>query len=147
MRIELKNLMGADGTSPTFAQQFGISFDHGADWVAEAQHLVSEGRESEARVILEGLVTLNPRSSAYWFALGTVYEKQELVDDAVQAYSQATLREPRHTEAWFRLGVLKLKRGDVDSIDTLRTVLKDTRAENADFVARAKSIVSTSRAA
>ncbi len=147
MRIELKNLIGLDGTTPTFAQQFGISFQQGVEWAQEGIALAEQGRADEARVILEGLVTLNPRSASYWYALGFIYEKQELYEDALQAYTQATERERRNTEAWLRLGLLQLKKGDGKGIDSLRMVVKDTRAESAEFVARAKTILATSRAA
>lgn len=147
MRIELKNLMGLDGTSPTFAQQFGITFDQGVEWADEGLALVSEGRADEARVILEGLVTLNPRSPGYWFALGTVYERQELVEDAIQAFTQTTQRDPRNTEAWLKLGLLKLKKGDGAGLDALRKAAQDTRPEVSEFAARAKSVLSASRAA
>lgn len=147
MRIELKNLIGLDGTTPTFAQQFGITFQQGVEWAQEGIALAEQGRADEACVILEGLVTLNPRSASYWYALGFIYEKQELYDDALQAYTQATERERRNTEAWLRLGLLQLKKGDGKGIDSLRMVVKDTRAENAEFVARAKTILATSRAA
>lgn len=147
MRLQLRNLIGLDGSTPTFAQTFGISFEQGVDWATEGLHLVAEGRADEARVILEGLVTMNPRSASYWFALGMAYEKEELVDDAIQAFTQSTSRDGRNTEAWFRLGLLKLKRGDGAGLDALRSVLKDSKAENAELVARAKSILATSRAA
>lgn len=147
MRIELKNLIGLDGNGPTFAQTYGITFDQGVEWAEQGLEMARDGRADEARVILEGLVTLNPRSAGYWFALGTVYEKQELIDDAVQAFTQATSRDGRNIEAWMRLGLLKLKRGDGAGLEALRAVVKDTRAENAELVARAKSILATSRAA
>lgn len=147
MRIDLKNLIGIDGDGPTFAQTYGITFDQGVEWAEQGLEMAREGRLDEARVILEGLVTLNPRSPGYWFALGAVYEKQELSDDAIQAFTQVTRRDVRHTEAWLRLGLLKLKKGDPAGLDALRSVTSDTRAESAEFVARAKSILSTSRAA
>lgn len=147
MRIQLKNLVGLDGTTPTFAQTYGISFEQGVEWAQEGVALAEQGRADEACVILEGLVTLNPRSPSYWYALGFIYEKQELTEDAIQAYTMATERDRRHTEGWLRLGLLQLKKGDGRGIDSLRMAVKDTRAENAEFVARAKSILATSRAA
>lgn len=147
MRIELKNLVGLDGTTPTFAQTYGISFEQGVEWAHEGIALAEEGRADEARVILEGLVTLNPRSASYWYALGFIYEKQELVEDAIQAYTQATSRERRNTEAWLRLGLLQLKKGDPQGIEALRVAAKDVRAESADFAARAKSILASAKAA
>ncbi|MBE2250358.1 MAG: tetratricopeptide repeat protein [Myxococcus sp.] len=147
MRLDLKNLIGLDGNGPTFAQTYGITFDQGVEWAEQGLEMAREGRLDEARVILEGLVTLNPRSPGYWYALGAVYEKQELVDDAEQAFSQATARDPRNLDAWMRLGLLKLKRGDGAGLEALRKVANDARADNAELVARAKSILATSRAA
>jgi tetratricopeptide (TPR) repeat protein len=147
MRIELKNLVGLDGSTPTFAQTYGISFEQGVEWAQEGLALAEQGRADEARVILEGLVTLNPLSASYWYALGFTYEKQELIDDAIQAYTQATSRQRLNTECWLRLGLLQLKKGDPKGIEAIRAAAKDTRAENAEYVARAKSILATSKAA
>lgn len=147
MRIDLKNLIGLDGSTPTFAQTYGITFDQGVEWAEQGLEMAREGRLDEARVILEGLVTLNPRSPGYWYALGAIYEQQELADDAIQAFTQATQRDVRNTEAWLRLGLLQLKRGDAAGVDALRKVTKDVRPENASLVARAKGILATSKAA
>ena len=147
MRLDLKNLIGLDGTTPTFAQTFGITFDQGVEWAEQGLEMARQGQLGEARVILEGLVTLNPRSPGYWYALGAIYEEQELADDAIQAFTQVIQRDVRNTEALLRLGVLQLKRGDVAGVETLRKVTKDTRSENASLVARAKSILSVSKAA
>jgi Flp pilus assembly protein TadD len=147
MRIDLKNLIGLDGSTPTFAQTYGITFDQGVEWAEQGLEMAREGRLDEARVILEGLVTLNPRSPGYWYALGAIYEEQELADDAIQAFSQVIQRDVRNTEALLRLGVLQLKRGDPAGVEALKKVTKDTRPENASLVARAKSILSVSKAA
>lgn len=147
MRIDLKNLIGLDGSTPTFAQTYGITFDQGVEWAEQGLEMAREGRLDEARVILEGLVTLNPRSPGYWYALGAIYEQQELADDAIQAFTQATQRDVRNNEAWLRLGLLQLKRGDAAGVDALRKVAKDPRPESAELVARAKSILATSKAA
>lgn len=147
MRLDLKNLIGLDGTTPTFAQTFGITFDQSVEWAEQGLEMARQGQVAEARVILEGLVTLNPRSPGYWYALGAVYEQQGLVDDAIQAFTQATKREPRNVDAWMRLGLLQLKGGNGEGLEALKMVAKDTRAEHAELTARAKSILATSRAA
>jgi tetratricopeptide (TPR) repeat protein len=142
MRIELKNLMGLDGT-PTFAQTFGITFDNGVEWAEQGLELARDGKLDEARVILEGLVTLNPRSPAYWHALGCVYQQQELHDDAIQAFDQATSRDRQNADAWLRLGTVKLKKGDRSGLIALKTVLDDTRSSSAEYVARARAILAS----
>ncbi len=145
MRLELKNLMGAtDG--PTFAQTYGFSFHQSAEWAEQGLELARQGLLDEARVILEGLVTLNPRSAGFWYALGCVYQLQELADDAVQAFSMAVSREPKNTDAWLRLGILKLKGNDrTGGLEALKTVVQDTRAESVDLVARARAVLATAK--
>jgi cytochrome c-type biogenesis protein CcmH/NrfG len=91
------------------------------------------------------LVTLNPRSAGYWYALGCVYQSQELAADAVQAFTQVTARDRSNADAWLRLGILKLQRGDRTGLDALRIVVNDKRAENADLVARAKTILANTK--
>ncbi|MCA2979068.1 MAG: hypothetical protein INH41_20850 [Myxococcaceae bacterium] len=142
MRIQLKSLMGLDGT-PTFAQTFGISFDDGVQWAEQGLGLANDGKLDEARVILEGLVALNPRSPTYWHALGCVYEQQELHDDAVQAFEQVTSRDGQNVDAWLRLGTVMLKKGDRAGVSALKRVLDDRRGSSAEYVSRARAILAS----
>lgn len=92
----------------TLAQLTGITAEQ-ADVIANMGcDLANSGRFDDARVVFEGMVTLNPHDAAAQAALGTVYQKLGRTDDALAAYDACLKLDPKHPVALANRGELKV---------------------------------------
>ncbi|TWT43761.1 tetratricopeptide repeat protein [Phycisphaerae bacterium RAS1] len=82
-----------------------------------AQAKFRAGRHGEARTAAEFAAMFRPADPDIRFLLGELYQKQDVLDRAVEQFRTATLAEagapdnPRVTAAWFRLGECLEKTG------------------------------------
>jgi putative serine protease PepD len=81
------------------------------DFVA-AENALQKDDAATALKLLNGIAAKYPDNDAFLFKLGAVYERLNLLDDAVQAYQHALKLEPTSGIGWTSLGstLAKLKR-------------------------------------
>jgi S1-C subfamily serine protease len=81
------------------------------DFVA-AENALQKDDAASALKLLNGIASKYPENDAFLFKLAAVYERLNLLDDAVQAYQRALKLEPTSGIGWTGLGgtLAKLKR-------------------------------------
>jgi tetratricopeptide (TPR) repeat protein len=96
------------------------------DFVA-AENALQKDNAAGALKLLNGIATKYPENGAFLFKLGAVYERLNLLDDAVQAYQHALKLEPTSGIGWTSLGstLAKLKRF-ADAKDAARQAVKQS---------------------
>ena len=136
----------------TLAQLKGITAEDARIIARHACDLAAAGLLREARVLLEGMVALNPRDAAAHAALGTVYEKQGLTAEAHLSYDLALRHDPRHPVALANRGILRLRTGDAGGQSDLVAALqadpegRTAAAQRAQAVAKALTLAALKRA-
>jgi Flp pilus assembly protein TadD len=103
----------------TWAELKGMTSDEAKLIARYGCELADAGLLKEARILFEGMVAMNPKDAAASAALGTVYEKLGLSQQARQAYEQALRWDSRHPVALTHRGVLRLRVGDAGGKDDL----------------------------
>jgi S1-C subfamily serine protease len=96
------------------------------DFVA-AENALQKDDAVGALKLLNGIATKYSENGAFLFRLGAVYERLNLLDDAVQAYQHALKLEPTSGIGWTSLGstLAKLKRF-ADAKDAARQAVKQS---------------------
>ena len=96
------------------------------DFVA-AENALQKDDAAGALKLLNGIATKYSENGAFLFKLGAVYERLNLLDDAVQAYQHALKLEPTSGIGWASLGsaLAKLKRF-ADAQDAARQAVKQS---------------------
>jgi len=96
------------------------------DFVA-AENALQKDDAAGALKLLNGIATKYAENGAFLFKLGAVYERLNLLDDAVQAYQHALKLEPTSGIGWTSLGstLVKLKRS-ADAKDAARQAVKQS---------------------
>lgn len=102
--------MQKDG--PTLAEQMGLTLQQARDMAERGCEFAADGMLEEAAGIFEGLLLMNPKDSANWAALGTVYQKAKQLADAEFAYERCLALDTDNVIALTNLGELKTRRGD-----------------------------------
>ena len=116
----------------TWAEVEGITFEEAQGIARVGCELAGAGRLEEARVVFEGLCTLNPRDGAVRAALGTVYQKLGRVPEARAEYDAALQLSPDNPVALANRGELRLRAGDRDGlVDLARAIEADPGGETA----------------
>lgn len=73
--------------------------------------LYEQGKYNEARVIFQGLSTLDPKEGYYRTALGAVYLAQENLDDAERCFNLAIELNPKEIASYVNRGEVYLRKG------------------------------------
>jgi S1-C subfamily serine protease len=96
------------------------------DFVA-AENSLQKDDAAGALKLLNGIAAKYPENGAFLFKLGAVYERLNLLDDAVQAYQHALKLEPTSGIGWTSLGstLAKLRRF-ADAKDAARQAVKQS---------------------
>lgn len=68
-------------------------------------------RYEEAQDALEKALSIDPENADYYFRLGMIHIKQNLMAKAVGDFKQAIAHDPVHYEAYYNLGVLYVQQG------------------------------------
>lgn len=76
-------------------------------------------------------IKAEPKNPEAWYELGTAQEGLENPEDAQISYRKATMIDPRHSEALFRLGVFAAQRGDRDEMHQVSITLAQIDSEMA----------------
>ena len=136
-----KALLAVVAGDATWAEVEGMTFEEAKAIAQVGCDLAAAGRIDEARIVFEGLVTMNPRDSAAHAALGTVYQKLGRIEEAITEYSTAISGDAKNPIALANRGELRLKGGDRNGFtDLAQAVDADPHGETAAG-RRAKSLV------
>lgn len=76
---------------------------------AEASLAYEKGDFLQAETIYKSLVEKTPEDAQLRFKLGNVYARQHKATQAVAAYQEAVLRNPRLHKAWHNMGMIQLR--------------------------------------
>ncbi|MBL9038326.1 MAG: tetratricopeptide repeat protein [Archangium sp.] len=114
--------MNSEHQSQTLAQQLGFSAEDADQLCRFGCELASAGQLDDARVMFEGVLTLNPFDAVTRAALGAVLQECGDIEAAERAYGEALAIDPSTPIARLNRGELRLKRGDAGGVDDLRVV-------------------------
>ena len=103
----------------TIAERAGVTFETAQGIAQLGVELAAAGRLTEARIVFEGMVAMNPRDAAARAALGTVYQRLGRLDEAVAEYTAAIELDPQQPVALSNRGEVRLRRNDRGGIDDL----------------------------
>ncbi len=97
-----------------FYELTGIDRERMAQLAELAYMYFQEGRYEEARIVFEGLLSLEPNHAYYCRALGTVFHRLGRHDTAVRYYQRAVKLDENEPEAWANMGEALLVQGQVE---------------------------------
>lgn len=69
---------------------------------------ISDGEFDQAQKMLDQAQKDNPQSAEVYFLIGNLYEREQKIDEAVNAYLKAIELDPDFTRSYYNLGVLYL---------------------------------------
>ncbi len=75
--------------------------------------MYEQGRYEEAKVVFQGLVTLDPKEGYYRTALGAVYLAQEDLDQALLAFNDAITLNDKEIASYVNRGEVYLRQGKI----------------------------------
>jgi Flp pilus assembly protein TadD len=104
-----------------------------------------DGNIAEAVQDYTQLTQMIPDEPNYWFLLGNALVKEQEPDQAVVAYNQAIIRNPRHTRAWHNLGVIRLRQAQAAFVSSAETAnagdpIKQNSRRVAEALARVNDV-------
>lgn len=102
----------------------------------EAYKAYEAGDYATATEKFETLIQHVPKDAELWFRLGNSYAKEKLPQDAVAAYENALLRDPKMGKAWYNLGLIHLQTSLKAFVDMQQYVPNDEPAANKGKVMR-----------
>ncbi|MDX1518795.1 MAG: tetratricopeptide repeat protein [Gammaproteobacteria bacterium] len=79
----------------TTQQRAKLAYDAG-NWVNAEMHYLK-------------LTRLVPGDAEPWFRLGNIYTRLNRPDDAIRAYQESIVRNPKNTKTWHNLGIVQLR--------------------------------------
>lgn len=131
----------------TWAEANGVTFEEARAIAQIGCDLAAEGRLPEARALFEGLVEMNPRDAGSRAALGTVYQKLGLLDEAVAEYSAAIGLDPAQPVALANRGEIRLQQQDQGGLEDLIAAAKADPGGVTTAGRRARALVEAIAAA
>lgn len=63
--------------------------------LVEIEGILAKGKIEEAYEMLNSYIASNPEDAQAWYLLGSMYRRQELWGDAINAYNKAKLLDPQ----------------------------------------------------
>ncbi|HWP43889.1 MAG TPA: tetratricopeptide repeat protein [Blastocatellia bacterium] len=98
----------------------------------KAQAAIKNKDHSQAISLLKQIVEADPKDFVVWTELGTVYFRQEKLDDAARAYKSALQVQPSFALALLNYGKLRIAKKDFEgAIETLSEAVK-AQPQSAD---------------
>jgi tetratricopeptide (TPR) repeat protein len=105
-RVE-KFIMG----EATLGQLYGITIEEAYSVAELGYTLMEQGRLKEAQTVFQGLVISNPYDAYFHTALGSIYQRQGVIDGAIEEYSISLGLDPSNVEAYVNRGELLIQTG------------------------------------
>lgn len=98
----------------TLGQLYGITIEEAYSIAELGYTFMEQGRLNEAQTVFQGLVISNPYDAYFHTVLGSIYQKQENVDGALEEYSIAIGLDPANMEAYVNRGELLIRKGNFE---------------------------------
>lgn len=95
----------------TLQQLHGISGPEMLEMAVSGFAMYEQGRYKEARVIFEGLTSLDSSESYYHTALGAIHLAQDQLDDAIKEFDEAIKINQKDLAAYVNRGEVRLRKG------------------------------------
>lgn len=94
--------------------------------------MYEQGRYGEAKMIFQGLVTLDPKESYFLTALGAVYLAEDDLDEAKRHLDRSIAVNPKELAAFVNRGEVQLRQGKVleAAQDFMKAVELDPKAKD-----------------
>ena len=96
----------------TLGQLYGISIEEAYSVAELGYTFMEQGRLNEAQTVFQGLVIGNPYDAYFHTVLGSIYQKQDNIDGAIEEYSIAIGLDPANMEAYVNRGELLIRKGN-----------------------------------
>jgi tetratricopeptide (TPR) repeat protein len=128
----------------TFGEILGINAGQAYNLAQLGYRLLQEGQLDDARVMFQGLVTLNPKDPYMHLALGSVHHRAGRVEDAIKEYSKAIELDAKLTNAYANRGELYLATQQPEKgLGDLKKALElDPKGQDPSTM-RARAIIAT----
>ena len=132
----------------TLGQLYGITIEEAYSVAELGYTLMEQGRLKEAQTVFQGLVISNPYDAYFHTALGSIYQKQGIIDGAIEEYSISLGLDPSTVEAFVNRGELLMQTGyfELAANDFKAALELDPDGTNAS-VNRARALASVTAAA
>lgn len=98
----------------TLGQLYGITIEEAYSVASLGYTLYEQGRYKDAQTLFQGLVVNDPYDGYFHTMLGAVYQKQNLVDSAIEEYSLAIGLDPTNVEGYVNRGELLMQKGSFE---------------------------------
>jgi len=136
--------MSANATQSTgsLAELVGFSFEEAKAVGEIGCDLAAVGRLDEARLVFEGMIAMNAQDAAAHAALGTVYQKQGRLKDAMDEYSTALGVDPTQPIALANRGELRMRQGDRGGMEDLKSAVRNDPTGITTGGRRARALLS-----
>jgi len=140
-------IMDAVRGKKTFGEILGINAGQAYNLAQLGYRLLQEGQLDDARVMFQGLVTLNPKDPYMHLALGSVHHRAGRIDEAIDQYSKAIDLDPKLTNAYANRGELYLGTHHADKglADLKKALELDPKGQDPSTM-RARAIIATTAA-
>jgi len=98
----------------TLGQLYGITIEEAYSIAELGYTFLEQGRLNEAQTVFQGLVISNPYDAYFHTVLGSIYQKQENIDGALEEYSISIGLDPANMEAYVNRGELLIRKGNFE---------------------------------
>jgi Flp pilus assembly protein TadD len=98
----------------TLGQLYGITIEEAYSIAELGYTFMEQGRLGEAQTVFQGLVISNPYDAYFHTVLGSIYQRQENIDGALEEYSIAIGLDPANMEAYVNRGELLIRKGNFE---------------------------------
>lgn len=132
----------------TLGQLYGLTIEEAYSVAELGYTFVEQGRLKEAQTVFQGLVLSNPYDPYFHTMLGSIYQKLELIDGALEEYSIAIALDPANLTAYVNRGELLIRKGNFEQAakDFKNVIELDPNGTNPS-ANRARALASVTAAA
>jgi tetratricopeptide (TPR) repeat protein len=140
-------VMDAVRGKKTYGEILGINAGQAYNLAKMGYRLLQEGQLEDARVMFQGLVTLNPKDAYMHLALGSVHHRAGRVEKAIEQYTKAVEINPKLANAYANRGELFLGAHQAEKglADLKKALELDPKAQDPSTM-RARAILATTAA-
>jgi tetratricopeptide (TPR) repeat protein len=98
----------------TLGQLYGMTIEEAYSIAELGYTFMEQGRLREAQTVFQGLVLSNPYDPYFHTILGSVYQRMELIDGALEEYSIAISLDPANLAAYVNRGELLIRKANFE---------------------------------
>lgn len=132
----------------TLGQLYGITIEEAYSVAELGYTFMEQGRLKDAQTVFQGLVISNPYDAYFHTVLGSIYQKQENIDGAVEEYSIAIGLDPANMEAYVNRGEVLIRKGNFQQAAAdFKNALEMDPDGHSPSVNRARALASVTAAA